>query len=225
MSTSTSQAPATRRHQEVETVSNGQDNAGFVTIEIAGQEIALPVKFSPGHVLTETQAKILDAAYQRQFTNNENAMAKARYAKENGNNDGFIPLTATAYAEKYATYEPNVGGARMGSMEKIRNDAAWRMWTALVAEHNASVTRQGPPVIARAGNRQVPGLKPIRGTDGKVVAGGTVAEQRDRMVARLLTMPEFADRIQLQVDAIIAERKGGVDTAADDTVSVDSLFD
>ena len=184
----------------------------------------------PGHVLTEIRPSLLYAAYQRQFTNNENAMAKAR--AENGQSQNgramadAMPLDChCSMLKSYATYEPNVGGARMGSMEKIRNDAAWRMWTALVAEHNASVTRQGPPVIARAGNKQVPGLKPIRGTDGKVVAGGTVAEQRDRMVARLLTMPEFADRIQLQVDAIVAERKGGVDTAADDTVSVDSLFD
>ena len=49
-----------------------------VTIEIAGLQVTLPVKFGTGHVLTETQAKVLDAAYQRQFTNNQNALAKSR---------------------------------------------------------------------------------------------------------------------------------------------------
>src|SRR5580692_4416489 len=88
---------------------------GTVTIEIAGMELTLPVKFGPGHVLTENQAKVLDAAYQRQFTNNENAMAKSRAealekAKTDEERAAKAPLTASAIAALYTAYEPSVGG-------------------------------------------------------------------------------------------------------------------
>jgi hypothetical protein len=217
--------------------SNGQSNSNTVTIEIAELQVTLPLKFNAGMALTENQAKILDAAYQRQFTNNQNAMAKARAEKlakasTEAERAAAQPLTATQLAELYATYEPNVGGSRMGSMEKTRNDAAWRMWTALVAEHNANVRENGTgpgyvPVIAKAGKAIVPGLSSIRDNNGKVVEGGTVAEQRDRLIARILTMPEYADKVQFHVDAILAERKGSKDDAgtSEEKISVASLFD
>jgi hypothetical protein len=86
-----------------------------VTIEIAGLQVTLPVKFAPGHVLTENQAKVLDAAYQRQFTNNQNASAKGREealkkATTDAERSAKAPLSAADIAKLYADYEPSVGG-------------------------------------------------------------------------------------------------------------------
>ena len=219
--TATTSSRATRASGALPASANGQDNANTVTIEIGGHDVTLPIRFSAGQVLTENQAKVLDAAYQRQFTNNQNAMQKAR--KEATPPKAL--LTATELAVLYTDYEPNVGGTRMGSMEKIKNDAAWRMWTALVAAHNTSVANGNAPVIAKAGTKQVPGLKPVRGADGKVIV--TVPEQRERLTARILTMPEYAAAVQEQVDIILAERGASKDTVADtdNTVSINSLFD
>lgn len=238
MSTTTTETSrSSRRAQEAVAsgATNGQDAAtvtapdlGNVTIEIAGLDVTLPVKFGPGMVLTDSQAKVLDAAYQRQFTNNQNASAKSRQeafekATTDADKAAKTPLTAAQIAALYTDYEPSVGGTRIGSMEKIRNDAAWRMWTAMIADHNASVAQGGEPVIAKAGQKQIPGLKPVRDGAGKVTV--TVQEQRDRLIARMLTMPEYAERIQVQVDAILAEKgKDKVDAAADNSVSMGDLF-
>jgi hypothetical protein len=240
--TATTERQASRKQAapsavQAATANGHADNANTVTIEIAELQVTLPVKFQPGHALTDSQAKILDAAYQRQFTNNQNAMAKARAEKlAKATNDtersAAQPLSAIELSKLYADYEPNVGGTRMGSMEKVRNDAAWRMWIALVAEHNANVRENGTgegytPVIAKAGKAIVPGLSPVRDAQGKVIAGGTVAEQRDRLVARILTMPEYTDKVEAQVQSILAERKGSKDEAGatEEKISVASLFD
>lgn len=236
-STETNTSRSSRRSQEAvaANATNGQDSAtvttpdlGNVTIEIAGIDVTLPVKFGPGMVLTDSQAKVLDAAYQRQYTNNKNAGAKSRAealakATDDAGRAKYAPYTAAELVADYADYEPSVGGSRIGSMEKIRNDAAWRMWTAMIADHNASVAQGGEPVIAKAGQKQIPGLKPVRDGNGKVTV--TVQEQRDRLIARMLTMPEYAERIQVQVDAILAEKgKDKVDAAADNSVSMGDLF-
>ena len=195
-----------------------------VTIEIAGLEVTVPVRFAAGHVLTENQAKVLDAAYQRQFTNNQNAMAKARAealgkATTDAERAAKAPLTATQLAALYTDYEPSIGGTpRQSQMEVIRQQAAWRFWTGHVAAHNKSVAAGGPPVIVKAGQKPVAPLTPKRGPDGKVIA--TVGDQRDAMTARLLAMPEYADRIQVQVDAILAERGSKTPVEKSDAVSL-----
>lgn len=209
-------------------MSETTNGTGTVTIEIAGLDVTLPVKFLGGHVLSDSQAKVLDAAYQRQFTNNQNAMAKARAealtkATDDAGKAKYAALSASKLSELYNDYEPNVGGTRMGSMEKIRNDATWRMWTGKINSHNTSVKSGGEPVIARAGKNQIPPLKPKRDANGKVTT--TVQEQRDSLIARLLEMPDYAEAIQEQVDAIMAEKGRVTETVpAEATVSMDSLF-
>lgn len=226
MSASTETAPARtpRNHgASQEPKANGADTVaaapavlGNVTIEIAGNEITLPVKFGPGHILTENQAKVLDAAYQRQFTNNQNALAKSRAekltdAKTDDEKGKYQPLTATALAALYADYEPSVGGTpRQSMMEKIRMDAAWRFWTGNVKAHNDSVAAGGPPVIAKAGNKTV-----------DLPTGKGSPEKREALQKALLNLPSYADRIQTHIDAIMAER--GTPKAAaktDDSVSL-----
>lgn len=218
MSTSTSETRTNR-------ASNGQSNtpaqsSATVTIEIAGQDVTLPVKFTPGHVLTDSQAKVLDAAYQRQFTNNQNAMAKSRtenLAKATSDDDRakYAPLSATALASLYTAYEPSIGGSRMGSMDKIRADAAWRMWTAMVTAHNTSVMNGNAPVIVKAGTKQV-----------QLPSGKGAAEKREALTTSLLALPAYAERIQVKIDEIMAERGARKETpaAAEAVVSGDDLF-
>ena len=215
--------PALANAEEPKTNGAAPSN-GNITIEIAGLEVTVPVRFAVGHVLTENQAKVLDTAYQRQFTNNQNAMAKARAealgkATTDAERAAKAPLTATQLAALYTDYEPSIGGTpRQSQMEVIRQQAAWRFWTGHVAAHNKSVAAGGPPVIVKAGQKPVAPLTPKRGPDGKVIA--TVGDQRDAMTARLLTMPEYADRIQVQVDAILAERGSKTPVDKPDAVSL-----
>jgi hypothetical protein len=175
----------------------------FATLKINEIEVSVPRKFAPGMVLTENQATVLDAAYQRQFTNNQTAMAKARaerYTKDGKPEDA--PLTATAIAALYTNYEPNVGGTRISNMDKIRQDAAWRMWAAMVAEHNHNVANGGKPVIVKAGSNQV-----------TLPSGKGAAEKREALATSLLGLPAYADRIQAKIDEILAERGSKKDTA------------
>lgn len=226
MSASTQEHNTRRnRHQDAEAQNSGNgadvaQSANTVTIEIAGLEVILPVKFSSGHVLTENQAKVLDAAYQRQFTNNQNAGAKSRAealtkATTDAERAAKAPMSATEIAALYTDYEPSVGGGpRQSSMEKMRQEAAWRAWTVLVGEHNDSVAGGGEPIIVKAGN------KPVTLPSGK-----GAPEKRDAMSAMLLTLPAYAERIQVQLDLILAER-GTKKTEGDDTglsASVDLL--
>lgn len=195
----------------------GQANSplGHLTVEIAGLEVSLPVKFAAGMTLTENQAKVLDAAYQRQFTNNQNAMAKGRAealakATTDAEKAAKAPLTAAQIAALYTDYEPSVGGTpRQSTMERLRSDAAWRAWVAMVTEHNTAVAAGEAPVIVKAG------AKPVELPSGK-----GAPEKRDAMAAALLARPEYAERIQVQLDAILAERGTKKPTAAADTMAV-----
>ena len=218
-----------------------QDTASVV-VKIADLDVTLPLKFTAGHALTDTQAKILDAAYQRQFTNNQNAMAKARaekLAKAIAANDAAAvlvsqPLTADAISALYTNYEPQVGGGpRLSSMEKIRLDAAWRAYVKAVKEHNAdlqivdgkAVGGGDNPVFLKARGKVVTQMSaPRKAKDVSEEAHKTALEeyqaQRSAFLNKMLSMPEYADRIQTELDSIMAERGKAEDTAAD-TVSVD----
>lgn len=201
---------------------------GTVVVEIAGLDVTLPVKFIAGHVLTEKQALALDAAYQRQFTNNQNANAKSRKdafdaAKTDEERAAKRPLTVAEIAALYTDYEPSVGGTpRQSVMEKIRHEAAWRFWSNMVTEHNQSVADGGEPVIVRAGKKAVTlGFKAVKEGD-KVVT--TAAEQKEAFCARLLTIGDYSAGIQEHIDAITAERGSKTTPAADATVSSADLI-
>ena len=92
-------------------------------------------------------------------------------------------------------------------MEKLRQDAAWRMWVAMVTEHNDSVAKGGPAIIVKAG------AKPVQLPSGK----GAV-EKREAMSAALLALPAYAPKIQAQLDAILAERGTKKAEAPADTI-------
>jgi hypothetical protein len=169
---------------------------GFATIEIDGMDVSVPRKFAAGMVLTDTQAKILDAAYQRQFVNNQNAMAKGRSDRRAAGKDTAenAPWTAEQYVEAYATYEPNVGRERMGGIEKLRRDAARTAFTKLANEHNAALA---------AGTKS-----PVKGRTAPMVlpAGKGSAEVWEKVINGFLVMPAYADRIQAELDILLAAK-------------------
>ncbi len=191
--------------------------APSTTLKIADIDVTVPLKFLPGHVLTDTQARILDAAYQRQFINNQNALAKARaerLAKAGTDAERLAnaPLSAEDSAALYADYEPNVGREARGStLDRLRATAAWRVWTDTVVAHNKSVAMGGEPVIVRAGRA------PVRLMTAPRRAKGTTDAQHEQamadfesakaaLIAKLLATPVYAERIQTVLDAMAAEK-------------------
>ena len=74
-----------------------------VRIEVAGFVVQVPRRFYAGSALTEAQAKVLNAAYIRQFRNNQNANAEARAKR------GEPPLTQKELQDIWRGYEPAVG--------------------------------------------------------------------------------------------------------------------
>lgn len=195
---------------------------GSVKLSIAGLDVVLPVKFRAGQSLTENQAKILDAAYQRQFTNNQAANAKARAdrfakAKTDAERAANASLSASEMAAIYADYEPAVGDTiRTDMLTRLRQEAAWRVWVAMVTEHNESVKTGGKPVFARAAGKPVE--LPSKAIKTKDAAGTevtvTLADQRNNLADALLARPAYADRIQIMLDSIMAERGKAKETVA-----------
>ena len=235
---------ASRRHNQEaapqdataapETESNAASDLGTATLSIDTLSVTVPVKFAPGHSLTVNQARILDAAYQRQFVNNQTANAKARaekYAKATTEAERatFAPLSADQIAALYTDYEPAVGGApRLGQIEKMRQDAAWRAWVAMVSEHNKSIAAGGPAVIERAGSKPValdraPTKTKDMSEDAHKAGVEAFQDRKAAFLARFGSMPQYAERIQIQLDAIEAER--GAKKAAAPAAETVSGFD
>lgn len=222
--------------------------SAMIAVEIASLQVNLPVKFTTGHVLTDNEAKTLDAAYVRQFTNNQNALAKARAEKfaaatTDADKAAAAPLTADQLAALYTDYAPQVGGGpRMGSLERLRHDAGWKAWTKVVAEHNKSIGGGGEPVIAKAG--KAPVLVGPQRTAFPAGAEGTASYKaarkewddtgKDVFIGRLLTTPWMADRITAEYNTMVAERdaeraareaeKSAPPSTGVAAISADSLF-
>ena len=195
----------------------------MVSIEIAGMEVSLPLKFSPGHTLTDNQARILDAAYQRQFTNNQNALAKAREekfknAKTDAEREKARALTQAELAELYADYEPNVGsGQSRSAVARRRNEAAFLVFLDRVNQHNRLV-KGGKEGLFRGQWLHTPFLLPT---------GKGVAEWRDTMAQNILSKPEYAPAVEKHLERLIAQKKEEETSTAKvkaDTITADDLF-
>lgn len=236
-----------RKHQDAPQAAEGaaapQAHATpIVTIEIGGMQISLPVKFLPGHVLTENQAKILDAAYQRQFTNNQNANIKARAerltkATTDAERAANAPQTATDIAAIYMDYEPAVGGTpRQSALEKLRQETAWDFWTGTVAEHNKQIAAGGQGIIAKA-----PGKPASLKVRPRLAKGGDKAAHevavaayeawQTETVGKLLAHSAYGPQIEALVTAKLEAAKAAkaaeasaAPAAGVEAVEADSLF-
>lgn len=191
-----------------------------VTVTIAGIDVSLPVKFATGHILTDAEAKVIDAAYRRQFANNQNA-AYAAFEKKAKEWDASTasdkgdkpsnPCTDSAMVEAYKGYVPQVGASQQTALEKARQEAGLRALHELMSEHNALIEEK------KAGYAFF-GAKPVALKKGK-----GAAEARDALVANLLKSVKQADRIQKHLDAILAEKGATKDTP--EAASLDTAVD
>ncbi len=207
-----------------------------VTIEVAGHEISVPVRFHTGHVLTEDEAKLLDAYYRRQFANNLNGNAKnrvERLAKAETDEDraANAPYTGQELADMYVDYVPGQRGSGVDQMQKIREEEAFGFWSDRVAAHNKAISAGKPPVIAKAGNTLVRLLKadaPKTQTFNKAhgkpyVTAEDVAEWKAATVAALLASKEYAGAIQRRIDNRVAAMESAkLAEVADTEVTVSS---
>lgn len=195
------------------------------TLTIGDVVVELPIRFAAGHTLSENEAKVLDAAYQRQFSNNQNAAAKSRREK------GEPALTAAELASLYATYEPSIGGRRAADPDKLRNEIADRAWADLIADHNADVKAGGPGVLPKSAGKPV--VLPTAPRKPRNAAGAALAKYEAEMAAfeagrqnrrdAIMSLPQYADRVARAKAAIEAER-GQSGAASDNVVTIDSLI-
>lgn len=196
----------------------------------------VPRKWAAGMVNTEHSALIIDTSNLRQFGNNQTANAKARAkryaeAKTDAERAENVPLTAADYLVKWAEYEgPAIGDMqRMGSAERMRQDAGWSAWVQVVTDHNAAIATGAEPIITKAGKAgvkvgySIPSAK-VKGESDEAFKErreGAIA-LRNNFIEKVLSMPWLAERVQVQMDRLLAERGKAkaetgpvVDTAGD----------
>ena len=218
---------------------NGQDQAeskpAMMTCEIKSEKephavplvmFDVPRKWREGMVNTEHSALIIDTSNLRQFTNNQTANAKARAkrfaeAKTDAERLANAPLAAADYVALWADYEgPAIGDMqRLGSAERMRLEAGWSAWVDTVTKHNAAVAAGQEPVIAKAGKAgvkvgySIPSAK-TKGESDEAFKERREAAQAGRtaFIEKLLATPAWAERVQIQLDRLQAER--GKDKAA-----------
>ena len=177
---------------------------GVHFVEVRAGDIALPRRFVPGMIVDERIALLGDLALSRQFVNNQNADADARAkrfvaAKTDAERDANRPLSAEEVAARYDGYWPEQKIRLRSRSDEIRAEAAYRVHAARVTQHNRAINAGEAPVFKAYVGQIVPLPK-----EGTVEADG--------VVSAMLTMPSFADRVQAQVDVILAEiaaRKAG----------------
>lgn len=207
------QVEASQEQDEAEAQTEAQDQAQVdlspIEITVADLTVPLPRRHLPGQPMTTSQAMIVDTFYARQFYNNQNANAKARAAKytaavaagDTSAMEKNRPLTVNEILDIYKGYHPSISDTpRASAVERMRKEAAWKAWVVEVSAHNKSVTAGGAPVIVAAGSTIVQ-LMP--------------AAERPAFIERMLGHAGWAERIQIQMDALMAEQeaKKGKSTA------------
>lgn len=176
-----------------------------------GVTVNLPNRFASlvGQPLSEDHAKIIFAHVAGQFRNNQVANAKARearYTKDAKAEDA--PWSVDQYLTAWADYLPSVGGGeRQSQSEKLRYEAAKRVWVAIVAEHNEAVKNGGRVLKSDKPTAVEP--RPIK-TKAVSTADHEKAVEawQDRQTAiydQLLKAPHFADRINAMLEVLTAE--------------------
>jgi hypothetical protein len=229
---------------------NGEDKAAAaptLRAEIKykdGPELSVdfPRNWLPGSINTEHSALMIDTFRVRQFCSTAGANAKARaerFAKATTDAEKVAnaPLSPQDYVTAFLTYEgPAIGDMqRMSTMERLKHEATWSAWVAWVTDHNNYVQTSGGtppelfnPPIKKAGKATVPvgysipGVKKKGESDEDFAERKTAAQSaRTAFIERMLSMPEHAEKIQIQLDRILAERGKGKEGKGD-TLTIDA---
>lgn len=171
--------------------------------KIADLEVTLPVRWIAGMVMTEKSALAVQTLYERQFNSNmtanlENARKVLADDKATAESKAKAQTYVNAFnadylATQFISYEPNIGRTDFaGSMEKLRNEAAWLAFITLVSDHNKSVKSGAEPVVAKWGAAEV------------TIPKGA----KDGAIAAMLANPTYAERIQVELDKLVAAKNG-----------------
>jgi hypothetical protein len=199
---------------------------GTTAITIASIDVELPNKFGPGHVLTDSEAKALDALYRRQYANNKNAAfaaweKKAKAWDESTASDKgerpVNPCTPDALLSDYVSYAPQVGASTETQREKDQKEAVQRAVVEVFAEHNAALAAGKPGIL---------GSKPVALPKADRRAGITAEQALAARVAlgeKLVASGKHTARVQRHLDAIIAEREATKKADAPVTAEVASV--
>lgn len=195
-----------------------------------GVTVALPNRFASmvGQPMSEDMAKIIFTHVAGQFRNNQVANAKARelrYAKESKADDA--PWNVDQYLAKWAEYLPEVGGAeRQSQSEKMRFEAAKRVWVALVAEHNEAVKAGLPPVLKSPKTVDLD-VRPVKtkavSTADHEKAVEAWQDRQEALYGALLKAPHFADRISAMLESLTAEAGKKKADGSGETASADLI--
>lgn len=203
-----------------ETSTDSVASVASISVSIAGIDVPMPNRFVSGHVLTDAEAKVTDAAFRRQFKNNQDAAHEAWVKKvTSANGDkaklaaiGPNPCTVETMLALYANYTPNVGGERASSAEKNRYEAGYRLLVELMAEHNVKVEEGSTIVngVKTYGQGTFWGSNPVQMPRANKTLGVTAeaaTAEKDALVAKLLASPRQAERIQRHLDIVIVEQE------------------
>jgi hypothetical protein len=187
---------------------------GTVDTTIAEIDVPLPVRFIAGHVLTDAEAKVIDAAYRRQFKNNQDAAFTAWEKKRDaatakGEEPPANPCNEDALLKAYLAYAPNVGSDQMSSLEKAKIEACLRAWAEIIDEHNALLASGQP--------------SPLGSTPRSMPIGKGAPEARDAMVAQIANSVKQAPRVQKHLAIVLAESKAKVKKPSIVAPSVDEI--
>lgn len=195
-----------------------------------GVSVDLPNRFAEmvGQPMSEYMAKIIFTHVAGQFRNNHTANAKARearYAKDAKPEDA--PWGVDQYLEAWSSFNPNVGGAdRQSSTDKLKYEAAKRVWVQLIAEHNEAIKTGGTPVL-KSTKLEYVAPRPVKKRDVSTTAhDAAVQEWQDKQTGiydALLRSPTYADRIQTMLEVLTAEAGKAKAEADGEAASADLL--
>lgn len=219
----------TTTKRNTKSANSGKDQAMSATavetrvIPIGDVSVELPNRFASmvGQEITPDLAKIIFAHVSGQFRNNQVANAKARaerYAKAETDAEraANAPLTADDYLAIWngtngnAPYMPNVGDTvRQSTMDKLRYEAAKRAWFKLVDDHNKAIAA-GQPGILKSDKPVALAVRPVKtkavSTEQHEKAVADWQDAQDALYAKILTVPAYQDRVQEQMDTLLAEQ-------------------
>jgi hypothetical protein len=178
--------------------------ASSFELKQAGLTFDLPVRFVAGMVMDETIASIVQDAVEAQFRNNQNANVANRAkrfeaATTDAERDANKPLTADDFVALFVDYLPNARVSNGG--ETTKRMAAWNVINALIEEHNTLVKTGQPGILPSPA---------APSTDLLGIPKGA----KEQAIDNILSTTTHAERIQREIDRLLAERQNKPPKAA-----------
>jgi hypothetical protein len=199
-----------------------QPGTSVLNLPNAGITITVTNKHAVGDILTDITAAILNKSDIRQFTNNmeanlANRAKRLEAAKTEAEREANRPLTTDEILEAWDTWERTTRDTpSVSSTEKMVLEAALDAWNTMVAEHNLAVQAGRPAVIARAVDAEgrpyvvQPMRPPAKTRDISADQHKANLERFEEIklahCRKMLASPQFADRIKVALDAIMARK-------------------